>query len=192
MIEIHRATMKHLSGSAHNLAIFAFLLCIVSAKLFVNRLSLIILCVATLIFYSRRLNRIKAKIKIIAQGIIKYPTLYDLFDSLMIVELIILFFNWYHFVSYFFSHYDDISIADSIILSTLLSLTLFLMMLMIQQYWLSFFFTSFVSHGFFLFSIFPRFVAGTRTILVSLSWYAGIRVFPFFFASIFTFSLYCL
>ena len=180
LIEIHKATMKHLSGSTHSLAIFAFLFLIISAKLFVNRLSLIVLLVATLVSYTRRLNKIKSAVKIIAQGTIKYPTLYNILDSLMIIELIIIFSNWYHFGTYFFRHYDDISIADSIILSSLLSLTLFLMVLMLQQYWLSFFFTSFVSHGFFLCSILPRFIAGTRTILVSFVWYAGIRTFPFF------------
>ena len=165
------------AGSNRIHAIELFLVVIVVSKVASGRLPLIISSGLIFFLYIRRVKLLSNQIKEISKGEITYPSIITIIDSLMIMEQVSIIWGVYSFVKYFIENHLKMTFADSFILSFLSSHIIFLLLVFIQQILLSFFFTTCVGHGFFLFSVLPRFFAGARTFLVSFIWFQGIASF---------------
>lgn len=139
-----------------------------------------IACIVIAILYKRRFGVIKSKLHVISQGTIKYPSLLDILDSFMVIEFLSLFWGSYVLVTYIIDHFATFNFIDGLRSSLLFSLLCFLVLVMIQQIFVSFLFSICVSHGFFLFSILPRFVSAIRTFFISFFWISAIKNLDFF------------
>ncbi|OHS96502.1 hypothetical protein TRFO_09881 [Tritrichomonas foetus] len=181
--------LKLPSGSNRSLGIQIFLTVILICKIFSGRLPLIICTGIVFLLLWRRIHHLSDQVKSISEGNIEYPQIFLIIDSFMILEQISIIWGSYLLFTYFIENHRNLSFADCVILSLLLSQIIFLILIFIQQIFVSFFFTTCVGHGFFLFSVLPRFFAGTRTFLVSFIWFDSITTFsefhPFFFQTIY-------
>lgn len=169
---------KH--GYNHTIGIFIFLSLIVFCKILVGRLPHVICTLLLFAFLARRIRIIKSQLSQISKGIIEYPSLITIIDSAQLVEIFCQSWGWFLFISYFLKNHGNLSLADCALLSTLFSQLLFGLLVIVQEIFISFLFTTCVGHGFFLFSVLPRFVAGARTLLVSFIWFDAIKKFDFF------------
>ncbi|KAK8863563.1 hypothetical protein M9Y10_011249 [Tritrichomonas musculus] len=166
--------------SKRSIGIHIFLSVIIVCKICVGRLPLILCAGLVFLLLWRRVDILSSQIKSISEGSIEYPSLIRIIDSLMILEQVSIGWSGYLLVTYMIEHHGSLSLIDCIALSFLFSQTLFLLLLLIQQTFVSFFFTTCVGHGFFLFSVLPRFFAGARTFLVSFIWFDSLTVFSEF------------
>lgn len=166
--------------SKRSIGVHIFLSVIIVCKICVGRLPLILCAGLVFLLLWRRVDILSSQIKSISEGSIEYPSLIRIIDSLMILEQVSIGWSGYLLVTYMIEHHGSLSLIDCIALSFLFSQTLFLLLLLIQQIFVSFFFTTCVGHGFFLFSVLPRFFAGARTFLVSFIWFDSLTVFSEF------------
>lgn len=150
---------------------------IVVCKICVGRLPLLLCAGILFLLLWRRVGVLSAQIKSISEGNIEYPSLIEIIDSLMILEQVLICWGAYLLITYMIEHHGHLNLIDCITLSLLLSQTLFVLLLVIQQIFVSFFFTTCVGHGFFLFSVLLRFFAGARTLLVSFIWFDSLTNF---------------
>lgn len=98
----------------------------------------------------------------------------------MIIEIILMIWGGILIFKSITTKESSSTLMDCIILSTTISQLLFMGMLWVMQICIQFFFTTCVAHGLFLFSILPRIVAGTRTLIVSAVWLATLPAFEYF------------
>ncbi|EAX99970.1 hypothetical protein TVAG_267390 [Trichomonas vaginalis G3] len=139
-----------------------------------------IACILIIILYQRRVEKLKRKIAETAKGIIKYPSLFDMLDSFMILEFASLVWGWFLLIYYTYIHFNTFSFLDGLRASLLFSFLCFFMLVMIQQIYISFLFTASIGNGFFLFSILPRFVSATRTVCTTFFWIVALNHFEFY------------
>ena len=156
--------------SDHILWITVILFFTICAKVLESRLP-IVLCasLATLLFY-RRLRQLTHRFREIAKGNIEYPSLLEIVDSFMLLEIATTAWGAWLLWDSLVTRFSGCTAVDRGIIALLLSELMFLLLSFVHQIFVTFFFSTCVAHGFFLFAILPRFVAGARTFLVSFVW----------------------
>ena len=176
-----KLTMKKLpKNEGHIIGITIFCLLIIGCKVLVGRLPHVLCTLSLILLLANRINSMSSQLSKISEGVIEYPSLIKIMDSFQLVEVICIVWGLYLMITYTIDHFRNFSLVDCVLISLLFSQILFLIMTMIQQIFISFLFTTAVGHGFFLFSVLPRFVAGARTLLVSFIWFDTIKSFEFF------------
>jgi len=176
--------LKKRKDSFHSIGIGLFLLIVICSDIFVNRLSLISCSAAVFALYYFRVVKIQNQMRIISKGNYRSPSMIDIIDSFLIIELIVVSWGFYNLFSFFFCRKDVLVFPDCLFLSFLLSSLLFLVLIVFQHVMISYFFPFCVSHGFFMFSVLPRIVAATRTFFVSFIWIDALKTLPYTFISV--------
>jgi hypothetical protein len=171
--------LPRLNGADHTIYIFVVLLVIIIAKIAEGRLQMLICASAATILFSQRLNRLTRQLTAIGKGDFTFPSIITLFDSLAIVDLLVVIWGFLLFADFVIHAHFVYSFVDCALLAFLLSQILFLGLAIVHQVLLSFFFPTCIRRGFFLFSILPRFVAGVRTGLVTFLWFDTVRQIAF-------------
>ena len=153
-------------GSDHILWTTLILFVAICAKVLEGRLPMVLCAsLATLLFY-RRLRRLSDRFREVSHGDIGYPSLMTIVDSFMLLEIATILWG----IWILWAPLRGYNIVDRGIVALLVSELMFLLLSVVHQLFVTFFFSTCVSHGFFLFAVLPRFVAGARTLLVSFVW----------------------
>jgi hypothetical protein len=171
--------LPRLNGSDHAIYAFVLLLVVVLAKLVEGRLQIVICTLFATYLFWQRLTRLTAQLRRIGKGDFAFPSLITIVDSLALVELLVVIWGFWLFGSFLVRAHRSYSFVDCTLLCLLLSQTLFLALAGLHQILLSFFFPTCIRRGFFLFAVLPRFVAGARTLFVTLLWFDTVRQIAF-------------
>jgi hypothetical protein len=155
----------------HAIYIFVVLLGILCGKIAEGRVRLVICTTLVAFWYWQRLHRLSNQILRISKGDLGFPSLVNTFDSFALIDVLLLTWGFWLLCELLISHQRHYSLVDCFLLCFLFSQLVFLAMAVLDQILISFFFATCVRHGFFLFSILPRFVASVRTFLVSFMWF---------------------
>ena len=162
--------LKALDGNKHSLTISLAIIFIIISKFVEERLPLLLCTIFLILFFVRRINCLSAQVETFRKGDIEYPSLIGILDSLMLPDIICVIWGIWLIFKYSVFQNTKIDFFYASIIAMLISQIIFMIMLIVQQYFMSFFFTTCIGHGYFLFSLLPRILAATRTLLVSIIW----------------------
>jgi hypothetical protein len=171
--------LPRLTGSEHAIYTFVLLLAVILAKVVEGRLQIVICTLFAIYLFWQRVNRLTTQLTRIGKGNFTFPSLLTIVDSLAILELLVVIWGFGLFGSFVIHAHRSYSFVDCALLCLLFSQTVFLTLAVLHQILLSFFFPTCIRRGFFLFAILPRFVAGARTLFVTLLWFDTFRQIAF-------------
>lgn len=166
--------LQRLDGTRHSLTVSLAVLLLLAFRFVSARLPLLLCTAFLVLLLARRVRCLAAQVAATRRGDIEYPSLISILDSLMLPEIVCCAWGAWLLLARPALAAVRTDPARALPAALLASQLLFTALAVVQQYSLSFFFTTCVGRGYLLFAALPRAVAAARTLAVTPIWLAAL------------------